>query len=187
MTISAGQCFLIAVVFFALIGLLRGWLREIITTAIILGSVLFLSLGGAQYLSHLFTQSLPGAFSYVVSGSVSPAPSSTTAFNPTITLIIFGVLAALGYIIGHLFGRPPTQVGHRLAGTIPGTVNGLALAAYGANLFSQLSKTSAPTLSVVGVTPSVANQYYPLIFVVAIIVALIVLFTSVFGGRKAKK
>jgi hypothetical protein len=187
MTISAGQCFLIAAILFALVGLLRGWLREIVTTAIILGSILFLSLGGAQYIGHFFTQTLPGTFNYAVNGTASPASGSTPSFSPTITLIVFGILAILGYLIGHLFGRPPTRVSHRLAGLIPGTVNGLAVSAYGTNLFSQASSNPTPTLSIQSLNPGTATQYYPLVFLVAIVIALIVLFTGLFGGKKAKK
>jgi len=177
MTISATQCFLIVVIVFALIGLLRGWLREIVTTAIILGSIVFLSIGGSQYLSHFITQTVPGAFNYVVNNGHTTVGSSGSGptFSPTVTLAVFGVLSALGYIIGHRFGRPPTKPTHRLVGIIPGTVNGLAIASYGSTLFTQASG-GPPTLSVQGLTSSAGSQYYPLIFIVAIIVMLIVLF-----------
>src|SRR5262249_60859620 len=50
MTIGQTQCFMIALVIAGAIGAQRGWGREVITCAILLGTVLFLANGGLNFL-----------------------------------------------------------------------------------------------------------------------------------------
>ncbi|HKB49316.1 MAG TPA: hypothetical protein VKC57_16535, partial [Ktedonobacterales bacterium] len=80
MSIGQTQVFLLAVGFTAVVGWVRGWQREVITCAIVLATVLFLSLGLGDALAQLFThgsQSLiPTASAHPLSGGGPNGPSA---------------------------------------------------------------------------------------------------------------
>lgn len=126
MTLSANQCFFVLLLIAAVRGYMRGWHREIITTAITLGSVLFLTIGGGDALAQVFFVGLPD----VVRG-VNPHLDFTNATpNPMVDAITLLAFTVLGHIAGTHYGASPKSAQHRLSGTIAGAVTGLALVYY---------------------------------------------------------
>src|SRR5258708_3375361 len=69
MSIGQTQVFLLAVGITAVVGWVRGWQREVITCAIVLATVLFLSLGLGDALAQLFTH---GSQSLIPTASAHP-------------------------------------------------------------------------------------------------------------------
>ncbi len=124
MTMTQNQCFLVVMIIAAARGYARGWHREIITTAITLASVLFLTIGGGDALAALTASGLDlfqGIFPKITFGS------------PSVFAIDFLVLVAfvvLADIAGTRFGATPKVVVHRLSGMLAGAVTGLAVVYY---------------------------------------------------------
>ena len=202
MVIGQAQCYMIAVVLGAAVGARRGWHREVITAAIVLGTVFFLSLGGgdaiAQWLSHNLI-GVASAHGYSASGGGvapstigapphDPLPSSAapaascTLFNPQLlSSVIFVGMTWLGYGAGKKYGSPPKSQTHNLAGLIPGGINGATIAYY-------LSNAVLPTQPVLVETPSpdLLSSYLPLVFGLGLLGLLAVLFVagqSTKGGK----
>lgn len=172
MVISQSQCFLIALVIAAAVGARRGWGREVVTCAIILGTVLFLSNGGGNFIANLLSQGLRNS------------PGTTTAacntLNPQVlSTLIFGGMTWLGYAAGSKYGTAPKSNNHRIAGTIPGAINGASLAYYASN-------SILPSNSVLLNTPSSAfsNTYLPEVFGFGLLGLLAVLFIAAQSGKK---
>lgn len=125
MTISQNVFFAIIMLVAALRGYLRGWHREIITCAITLGSVLFLTIGGGDALAQLFTN-LPAIF-----GGTGPTVTVGAAPpSPIFDFLILIGFTVLGHIAGSLYGASPKVQLHRLSGMMAGAVTGLALVYY---------------------------------------------------------
>src|SRR5260370_36435127 len=157
MVIGQVQCFMLFIVLFAAIGAWRGWNREVIACVFVLGTVLFLTLGGLSLITHLLAHGLTGsvdtasAKGLVASGGTVPpgsgggstqAPSfngSTAANCPVpvsaqaLSALVFGGMTWLGYRVSYKYGQPPRTQGHHLAGMIPGAINGAPLALYVTN------------------------------------------------------
>ncbi|HEY7348893.1 MAG TPA: hypothetical protein VH599_11335 [Ktedonobacterales bacterium] len=187
MYITSSECFFVIILIAAFIGLWRGWIREVITTAILLGVILFLMLGGSGILYQFIFVNLVNAFRALFSGdSISAANSNTVAPLSTqgdflFTLLTFGGLTTVGYLVGHRAGRPPTAASHRLAGVIPGIVNGAAVVFY-----TTRSIIPNADVSVQGPNAATASNYLPVIFGIALLAVvgiLVVLSTK----SKAKK
>jgi hypothetical protein len=183
MTITSGECLFIILLIAAFIGLWRGWIREVITTAILLGVILFLLLGGDALLYRFFFVNLAAAFKALFEGnsvSIPASNSSTPQTDVLFSVSTFVVLTGVGYLVGHKAGKPPTATVHRLSGIIPGTVNGIAVIFYTVDHI-------IPQLQVNVESPDVGTvtNYAPIVFglaIVAVVGVLIVLTT-----RKAKK
>src|SRR5215469_12901269 len=62
MYISSSECFFVIILTAAFVGLWRGWVREVITTAILLGVILFLMLGGTDVIYRFIFVNLLDAF-----------------------------------------------------------------------------------------------------------------------------
>lgn len=172
MVISESQCFLIALVLAAAVGARRGWGREVITCAIILGTVLFLSNGGGDYLANFLAQGLHGT-----SGQSS---ASCTTVNPQIlSTVVLAGMTWLGYSAGTKYGTAPKTHNHRIAGTIPGAINGASLAYYASN-------SILPGRSVLLNTPTGAfsNTYLPEVFGFGLLGLLAVLFIAAQASKK---
>ncbi len=202
MVIGQAQCYMIAVVLGAAIGVRRGWHREVITAAIVLGTVFFLSLGGgdalAQWLSHgLFSTASAHGFS-ASGGGVTPTTTGTppqyplpsraalgtncTLFNPRLlSTVIFVGMTWLGYGAGKKYGSPPKSQTHNLAGIIPGGINGAAIAYY-------LSNAVLPAQSVLVETPgpNLTSSYLPLVFGVGLLAILAILFVASQSAKGGK-
>ena len=172
MVISQSQCFLIALVIAAAVGARRGWGREVITCAIILGTVLFLSNGGGNYIATFLSQGL-----HNTSGT---AAAACNTINPQmLSTLVFGGMTWLGYAAGSKYGTAPKSHNHRIAGTIPGAINGASLAYYVGN-------SILPGNSVLLNTPSSAfsNTYLPEVFGLGLLGLLAVLFIAAQASKK---
>ncbi len=186
MTITSGECFFVIILIAAFIGLWRGWIREVITTAILLGVILFLMLGGAGILYHFIFVNLVDSINALISGSSVSVPASNTSSQPAQGDFLFGLvtflgLTSIGYLVGHKAGKPPASTTHRLTGIIPGIVNGVAVVFYTVrNIIPQLNlSVQTPDLTTV-------SSYLPIIFGLALLAVIIILIALSTKG-KAKK
>ncbi len=184
MYITSSECFFVIILTAAFIGLWRGWVREVITTAILLGVILFLMLGGSDVIYRFIFVNLVDAFRALGGGSASAsgsAPQGTAQTDFLFEVLTFGGLTTVGYLVGHKAGKPPTSATHRLAGIIPGAVNGAATVFYATrNLIPNLN------LSVSGPDSGTATNYLPVIFGVALLAVLVIL-VALSAKGKAKK
>jgi hypothetical protein len=156
----------------AAVGARRGWGREVITCAIILGTVLFLSNGGGNYIATFLSQGL-----HNTSGTAAAACNTV---NPQmLSTLVFGGMTWLGYAVGSKYGTAPKSHNHRIAGTIPGAINGASLAYYASN-------SILPGNSVLLNTPSSAfsNTYLPEVFGLGLLGLLAVLFIAAQASKK---
>jgi hypothetical protein len=177
--IPQSQAFLWALVFGGIIGSVRGWHREVITAAIVLASVLFLSNGGGNLISNIF---IHGAGAATQPSSATSYSSACYADLPnTVSNVTFVGLTFLGYRVGRIYAPPPALAHHRITGIIPGLVNGGAIAFY-------VSRSILPGTSLVIGTPSpaAASSYLPLVFGLGILCLLVVLFITSQAGKSKK-
>lgn len=184
MYITSSECFFVIILAAAFIGLWRGWVREVITTAILLGVILFLMLGGSDVIYRFIFVNLIDAFRALgggsTSGNTSPPPASAQG-DFLFSLLTFGGLTAVGYLVGHKAGKPPTTATHRLTGIVPGAVNGAAVVFYATrNLIPNLN------LSVQSPDSGTATNYLPVIFGIALLAVLVILI-ALSAKSKAKK
>src|SRR5258708_10324083 len=131
MVIGQVQCFMLFIVLFAAIGAWRGWNREFIACVFVLGTVLFLTLGGLSLITHLLAHGLTGfvdtasAKGLVASGGTVPpgsgggstqAPSfngSTAANCPlpvsahALSTLGLGGMLLLGHLVSVKYRHPP--------------------------------------------------------------------------------
>lgn len=127
MALTQSQCFFILALLAAARGYSRGWSREIITCAVTLGGVLFLTAGGSTGLAHFVTVTLPD----VVQGIVPPAfDPSTQSSNPVMDLVMLAGLSVLAHVMGTHYGAAPKSSGQRAGGMAAGAVTGLAVMYY---------------------------------------------------------
>ena len=199
MFIGPTQTFVLFLVAGGAYGAHRGWRRESITTAVVLSNVLFLSTGGAAFLAHVVgstigatggtTTSLGGPLFALGgggggSGTAPPYPGTVgygtaagSACNAGLELAIsritFLVVTWLGYRSGSRFGPPPKLTSHRIAGIVPGAVNGAAIAYYASHYI-------LPNSTVVVNTPGSGDTaaLLPIVFGLALVALLIVLFVA---------
>ena len=188
MVIGSFQCFLVFLLITAFIGFARGWMREIITMAIILGSVLFLLDGGNGLLHQFLFVNLPNAFRVLFLGTdaVTTATPTVSIPNPTEDYL-FGIasflgLSGLGYGVGHKFGTPATTNAHRVTGVLPGTVSGAAMAYYASNTI-----LPATTLDLSSPSSVITRLYLPVILGLGLVGLVIILLVSRAGKSSAKK
>lgn len=126
MTLSANQCFFVLLLVAAARGYSRGWHREIITCAVTLGGVLFLTVGGGNALAQLLgsvPNALPGGSG--LNFNVNTAPS-----NPVFNFLLLAAFAVIGHFAGGSYGAAPKSAQHRLGGLAAGIVTGLAVVYY---------------------------------------------------------
>jgi hypothetical protein len=173
MVIGQTECFLLVIVIAAAAGLRRGWGKEVITCAIILATVLFLTFGGADWLGNIFasltwTVNNPQA---AASGAADPPPPCSPVAKTTIEMIVFGGMTWFAYWVGKRYGTPPKQGNHHIAGIIPGAINGAVIAYYVSN---QL--LAGKQLQIYGPTDELTSSYLPEILGLALLGLLIVLF-----------
>jgi hypothetical protein len=139
MYVGPAQFETLVVLFTALAGLWRGWVRETITLAITLGSVLFLLNGGIIWLWNFIFYAIPNAFRDLFMGS--SGVSWDTSFNDYNLNkpnpygefwlgLSFVLTVGLGYIIGHRYGSRPQLLISRLTGAVLGGINGLVIVFY---------------------------------------------------------
>lgn len=201
MVIGQSQCFLIALVVSAAVGARRGWNREVITCAIVLGTVLFLLNGGADMLNTFIAglsqhvggtasaQGLSGGGAPGVSPSGgTPTYAANSAINACTPIssqalgtVIFGGMSFLGYRAGSKYGPPPKLHTHRIAGTIPGAVNGASMAYYLSH-----GVLTGKQLLLYSPSGSLTSTYLPQIFGLGLVGLLIVLFIASQTSKSSK-
>jgi hypothetical protein len=139
MYVGPSQCVFLLVLFTGFMGLWRGWVRETITLAITLGSVLFLTNGGIIWLWQFIFYSIPNAFRELFLGSSGVNwDSSFNDYNLNKPdpygrfwlLFTFVITVGLGYLIGHKYGTRPQLFLSRLNGAILGVINGIVIMFY---------------------------------------------------------
>lgn len=184
MVIGPMQCFLVILVITAIIGLSRGFLREVITMAIVLASVVFLLNGGDGLLHSFFFNNLPQALHDLVYGNSGVTVGTPAVSDPNPTGdYLFGIgsflgLTGLGYVVGHRYGGPPASNQHRLGGILPGLVNGAAISYYA-------SKSILPSTVFNLTSPSSAltQAYLPVILGLGLVGLVAVLVVSALSSR----
>lgn len=201
MVIGQSQCFLIALVLSAAVGARRGWSREVITCAIVLGTVLFLLNGGADMLNTFIanlTHNVGGtASAHALSGGTTPgvSPSGgtptysaatgsnicTPVSSQTLGTLIFGGMSFLGYRAGSKYGPPPKLHTHRIAGTIPGAVNGASMAYYLSH-----GVLTGKQLLLYSPSGNLTSTYLPQIFGIGLLGLLVVLFIASQTSKSSK-
>lgn len=174
MSISQTQCFMIALVLTGAIGARRGWGREVITCAIILGTVLFLSNGGGNVLANWLTQTATSA-----SASGGGGAPICGINGQLLSTLVFAGMSWLGYGAGTKYGNPPKTHNHRIAGTIPGAMNGAAMAYYVSN-----SMLPGRQVLVNSPSPAFAGNFLPEVIGIGLIGLLAVLFIAAQATKK---
>ncbi|MGZ3584505.1 MAG: hypothetical protein ACXVCO_07845 [Ktedonobacterales bacterium] len=197
MSINAFQLLVIVLVITGAIGVRRGWQREVITTAILLSTLAFLSLGGAAFILHFFSQgfvstasahALSGGGPDVSTGSASGGGGSTPQTPlacietgaQSLSNFIFIGMTWLGYWAGSKHGQPPKNGTHRLAGIVPGAINGAVIMYYVSHaglLASQVVVESPSATSV--------STFLPIVLALGLVGLLAVLFVAS-QGHKSK-
>jgi hypothetical protein len=139
MYIGPSQCVFLFVLVTGFAGLWRGWVRETITLAITLGSVLFLLNGGVIWLWQFIFYSIPNAFRELFLGTSGLSwDNSLNDYNLNkpnpygnfFLGISFVLTVGLGYLIGHKYGTRPQLFASRLIGALLGGINGLVIMFY---------------------------------------------------------
>ncbi len=201
MFIGPTQTFIVFLLAGGAYGAHRGWRRESITTAVVLSNVLFLSTGGAAFLAHVVGSTIGATGGTATSlggplfalgggggGSGTAPPYTGTAgygygttagascngaLELAISRITFVVVTWLGYRSGSRYGPPPKLASHRIAGVVPGAVNGAAIAYY-------VSHYILPNSTVVVNTPGSGDTsaLLPIVFGIGLVALLIVLFVA---------
>ena len=176
--LTSQQCFFIAIIAFGLIGFFRGWKREVISLAFALTGVLFLLLKGGDGLAQIVFVKMPLILhDFFGTGS---APSNTPPSQQAVlivTLIAFVVIVVAGYLIGNRAfpNKTPLTPPELLRGILPGLVTGYFLITYISNTFA-----NSPLITVGFGTPTqnLLTNYVPLLFVIAVVVAVAGLIAS---------
>ncbi len=139
MYVGPSQTVFLLVLVTGFMGFWRGWVREVITLAITLGSVLFLLNGGIVWLWNFIFYVIPGAFKYLFQGSSGfNWDSSFNDYHPNLPdpygrfwlFFSFILTVGLGFLIGHKYGAKPTLFIYRLWGAILGVINGIVIMFY---------------------------------------------------------
>ena len=126
MILTENQFFFALLLIAAGTGYARGWHKEIITTAVELGCVLFLTIGGGDVLAQILFVAIPN----VVRGGALHVNFTNATPNPMVDAITLVVFTVLGHLAGSRYGTAPKSSQHRLSGMIAGAVTGLALIYY---------------------------------------------------------
>lgn len=175
--VDQGQCFLLMLLVGAVIGFWRGWVREVITCAVILGAVLFLIAGGENLLAHLLFVALPNALhSGAASATDKGVPRSAVA---GLSAFVLTAMTVVGFMLGNHFGSNPSQHTHRWSGVIPGVVSSSALAYY-------LSRSlfAGTQVALHSPTDSNARSYLQLIYGAGLIGIVLILSLALFIKTK---
>lgn len=173
MVITQMQAFLAVLAIGGAIGARRGWHREVISSAVILSSLLFFVNGGDALLARLFTGGLSGGLANSVADPPGAAAACTIGLQSAITKVGFPLMTALGYRTAYRYGPPPTMTHHRVTGTIPGLVNGAAIAYY-------ISHYILPGTQVLVSTPSglTTTSFLPEVLGLGLVGLLAILFIA---------
>lgn len=174
MIITPTQVLLVAISIGAIAGFRRGWAKEVLATAMVLGTMFFLNLGGAQVLTGFLMNGLTNVPAGTTASDPTPTLAAcTTGLEHTVSEFVFGLMTWLGYRTSAKHSGPPKSSNHRVAGVIPGAINGGAIAYF-------LSQNVFPGTPLLIRTPSQLDttSYLPGIFAVGLLGLLGVLFVT---------
>ena len=181
--LTAPQVFFIVIIAFGLLGIYRGWRREIISLVFILAGVLFLVLARDGLPQFVFVN-LPRAVSTLLSGAAPSQPASTIpAGDPrsTLTLVLFFLaFVVVGYLVSLRAAPKATTPAEHILGVIPGVVGGYAILSFVTNA---LGKTPLFSLDVSTPNQNLISSYLLVIFIVAV-VAIIAGLIAASGKKK---
>lgn len=176
--LTAPQCFFIAIIAFGIFGIYRGWRREIISLAFVLGAVLFLFLTRASLAQFVFVN-LPRSIQELTTGT---APTGTAPTIPlsdprsTLTIAVFFIaVVALGYMISYRAAPKANSPAEHILGVIPGVVAGYAILNFVTNA---LGATSLFTVNVNTPGQDQISSGLLVIFVVAAVATIISLIAA---------
>lgn len=194
MIIGPTQTFIFSLLAGGAWGARRGWAKESITTAVVLSNVLFLSNGGATFLAHMLSSTIGatagagtalGGPLFAGGGGAAPPYAGSVAYGTTagsacstalvtaVSRIAFFGVTWLGYRSGTRYGPAPKMMSHNIAGTVPGVINGAAIAYY-------VSHNILPSTPVILNTPGGGDttSLLPIVFGLGLVALLIVLFVA---------
>ncbi len=194
MSINAIQLIVIVLVITGAVGVRRGWAREVITTAILLATVIFLLVGGAAFILQFFSQGFVGtASAHALSGGGPSVPTGSgpssgypaqtsgvciaTGAQSLANFIFFG-MTWLAYWAGSKHGQPPKNGTHRLAGFVPGAINGAVIMYYISH-----SGLLGRQLIVENPSPTAVSSFLPVVFALGLLGLLAVLFVASQGHK----
>ncbi|MGB8345456.1 MAG: hypothetical protein WCD86_11260 [Ktedonobacteraceae bacterium] len=181
--LTAPQVFFIVIIAFGLLGIYRGWRREIISLVFILAGVLFLVLARDGLPQFVFVN-LPRAVNTLLTGA-APSQSASTipAGDPrsTLTLVLFFLaFVVVGYLVSLRAAPKATTPAEHILGVIPGVVGGYAILSFVTNA---LGKTPLFSLDVSTPNQNLISSYLLVIFIVAV-VAIIAGLIAASGKKK---
>lgn len=170
---------LIFIFVFCVIGLMRGWRREIVSLAFVFAAVLVLVLNGGAGIADVIFVRIPWAV------NEHRPPDASAVQISIVTTVTVVLLILLGYLIGNRGFPKPATPADRIFGGILGIVAGYILYNLFTRVFSNFSSTTG------FLTTSTQNlvSNSSLLIVVLIIVLLIaglVASSMKKGGAKGK-
>jgi hypothetical protein len=188
--VNGPMCFFIVILVFLVLGFQRGWRRELVSLVFVLLASVLIRADTSDGVGN-FLGRIPVVLALMV-GANTPETSSTPQTSdatpllagPMWSLLIFGGVVVLGYIIGdRVFGKPATPQ-ERFIGVIPGVISGAFVLGYLSNYVQSVS--GSPNLTLDLSTTSPAN-YVPVIFVIAILALVIALIAARIKKAAGKK
>jgi hypothetical protein len=174
--LQAWQCFFIIIFAFAVIGLMRGWRREIVSLAFTLAAVLIVGLGGGALVAEALFVRLPLALQDP--NNLHPPGPPSTLETDIVTGLTLVTIIALGYIVGNKAFPKPMLPAERIWGAIPAIIAGIAVYGMISRLTSLFNKSPAFTFAVPNPSSDMIGNYLLLIFVVLIVLVIIGLVSS---------
>lgn len=174
--LQAWQCFFIVIFAFAVIGLMRGWRREIVSLAFTLAAVLIVGLGGGTLVAQAIFVRLPLALQDP--NNLHPLGPPTTLETDIVTGFTLVAVIALGYLVGNKAFPKPTTPAERILGTIPAIIAGIAVYGIISRLTNLFTKSPSFTFAVPNPSSDMIGNYLLLIFVVLIVLLIIGLVSS---------
>ncbi len=179
------QCFFAAIIVFAIVGLQRGWRRELITVAFVSAGLIFLLfLNGGPGLAHFIFVRIPAIIADILG---QPAPSTSEPSLQTVqitTVLAFIAVLALSYVVGNRMPKPATPA-DRIWGIGAGILTGFLVVLFINHFFNgNQGGNSLFTLAIETPDPSNYIGLLLVIAVVIVVVALIATRVKKSGGAK---
>ena len=180
------ECFFAAIIVFAIIGLQRGWRREVISLAFVLAGLVFLVLFnlGQGIANFLFTR-VPVIIADVLGQPAAHTTAPSSSVVQLTTVITFFALLALGYLVGNRAMPKAATPADRVLGVIPAIITGFIVIFFVNRFFSTTQNgTSLFTLAVETPDPSKYIVVVFIIAVIAVIIGLVAASAKKSGGAK---
>src|SRR5947209_1060629 len=168
---QAWQSFLVILFAFAVIGLMRGWRREIVSLAFALAAVLIVDLGGGTLVAEALFVRLPLALQDP--RNLHPPGPPSALETEIVTGITLVIIIALGYIVGNKAFPKPKIPAERVWGIVPAIIAGSAVYEAISRLAIHVNKSPAFTFAVPNPGPDMIVNYLLLSFVVLIVHVII--------------